>query len=198
MNCARRCACWQSKRLSLLGRGAWAESSRVREGTQESYSAGWLLVSGFMVMGLVSGVSLASHSDSESFLVVHALLSQDGFQWEGFWEVGGRCGVAFDLSWILLVGGVCSLYLTRTSCHKITLGRWLLRCLASRGSFCLFLLTVTLPLSAKLSALRARLLLLLHIHRMLECVIHWARAPRTPLYREGHTCPLVNTHAPLA
>ena len=29
----------------------------------------WLAVSGFMVMGLVSGLSLANHSDSESFLV---------------------------------------------------------------------------------------------------------------------------------
>ena len=33
-------------------------------------------------MGLVSGLSLANYSDSESFLVVHALFSQDGF-----WEV---------------------------------------------------------------------------------------------------------------
>ena len=41
-------------------------------------------------MGLVSGFSLASHSDSESFLVVHALFSQDGCQWEGFWEVVGH------------------------------------------------------------------------------------------------------------
>ena len=40
-----------------------------------------------MVMGLVSGLSLANHSDSESFLVVHALFSQDGLQREGFWEV---------------------------------------------------------------------------------------------------------------
>ena len=40
-----------------------------------------------MVMGLVSGLSLANHSDSESFLVVHALFSQDGCQREGFWEV---------------------------------------------------------------------------------------------------------------
>ena len=29
----------------------------------------WLAVSGFMVMGLVSGWSLANHSNSESFLV---------------------------------------------------------------------------------------------------------------------------------
>ena len=34
--------------------------------------------SGFMGMGLVSGWSLANHSNSESFLVAHAWLSQDG------------------------------------------------------------------------------------------------------------------------
>ena len=32
------------------------------------------------MIGLVSGFSLAGHSDSESFVVAHALLSQDGFQ----------------------------------------------------------------------------------------------------------------------
>ena len=48
------------------------------KGTQENCSAAWLAVSGFMVMGLVSALSLANHSDSESFLVVHALFSQDG------------------------------------------------------------------------------------------------------------------------
>ena len=32
----------------------------------------WLAVSGFMVMGLISGLSLANHPDSGSFLVVHA------------------------------------------------------------------------------------------------------------------------------
>ena len=47
----------------------------------------WLSVLGFMVTGLVSGLSLASHSDPESFLVVPALFSQDGCQREGFWEV---------------------------------------------------------------------------------------------------------------
>ena len=48
------------------------------EGTQENCSAAWLAVLGFMVMGLVSGWSLANHSNSESLLVVHASLSQDG------------------------------------------------------------------------------------------------------------------------
>ena len=46
------------------------------KGTQENCSASWLAVLGSMVMGLVSGWSLANHSNSESFLVVHASLSQ--------------------------------------------------------------------------------------------------------------------------
>ena len=75
------------------------------EGTQENCSAMWLTVSGFMVIGLVSGLSLASHSDSESFLVVHALFSQDGCQRQGFWEVDGHAVSPFDLSQTPLVGG---------------------------------------------------------------------------------------------
>ena len=58
-----------------------------------------------MVMGLVSRLSLANHFDSESFLVVHALFSQDGYQREGFWEVVEQVVSPFDLFWTLLVGG---------------------------------------------------------------------------------------------
>ena len=58
-----------------------------------------------MVMGLVSRWSLANHSNSESFLVVHASLSQDGCQREGFWEVVGQVVSPLDLSRTLLVGG---------------------------------------------------------------------------------------------
>ena len=75
------------------------------EGTQENSSATWLTVSGFMVMGLVSRLSLANHSDSESFLVVHTLFSQDGCQREGFWEVVRHVVSPFDLSRTLPVGG---------------------------------------------------------------------------------------------
>ena len=64
-----------------------------------------LTVSGFMVMGLVSGWSLANHSNSESFLVVHASLSQDGCYREGFWEVDGHSVSPFNLSATLPVGG---------------------------------------------------------------------------------------------
>ena len=66
-----------------------------------------------MVMGLVSGLSLANHSDSESFLVVHALFTQDGCQREGFWEVVRHVVSHFDLSRTLpVIGGLlvlCSL-----------------------------------------------------------------------------------------
>ena len=57
-----------------------------------------------MVMGLVSGLSLVNHSDSESFLVVHTLFSQDGCQ-RGFWEVVRLVVSPFDLSPTLPVGG---------------------------------------------------------------------------------------------
>ena len=66
-----------TKQEILLGKGARVESRRVRE-PRRTRSATWLTVSGFMVMGLVSGLSLTNHSDSESFLVVQALFSQDG------------------------------------------------------------------------------------------------------------------------
>ena len=90
------------KQEILLGKGARVESRRVREPRR---SVTWLAVSGFMVMGWVSRLSLASHSDSESFLVVHALFSQDGCQRGGFWEVVGQVVSPFDLSRTLLVGG---------------------------------------------------------------------------------------------
>ena len=48
-----------TKQETLLGRGARVESNRVRE-PRENCSATWLAVSGFMGMGLVSGLSLAS------------------------------------------------------------------------------------------------------------------------------------------
>ena len=51
-----------------------------------------LAFSGFTAMGW-SLDFLVSHCDSGSFLLVHASLSQDGFQRGGFWEVGRTYGV---------------------------------------------------------------------------------------------------------
>ena len=61
----------------LLGKDSRVESSRVREPRRTALP---LAVSDFMMMGFISRLSLANCSDSESFLVVHALLSQDGCQ----------------------------------------------------------------------------------------------------------------------
>ena len=83
-----------TKQEILLRKGTRVESSRVRE-PRTALPRG--SVSGFMVTGLVSRVSLVNHPDSESFLVVHASLSQDGCQ-QGFWEVVGQVVSPFDLS----------------------------------------------------------------------------------------------------
>ena len=64
------------KARGFIGKGTRVESRRVREPRRGALPHG--SVSGFMVMGLVSGWSLANHSNSESFLVAHASLSQDG------------------------------------------------------------------------------------------------------------------------
>ena len=85
-----------TKQEILLGKGTWVESRKVREPRRTALPPGSQL--GFMVMGLVSRLSLANHSDSESCLVVQALFSQDGCQREGFWEVVGHVESLFDLS----------------------------------------------------------------------------------------------------
>jgi len=59
----------------------------------------------FIVMGLISKLSLVNRSDSGSFLVALTLLSQDGCQRGGFWEVVGHEVSPFDLSPVILVGG---------------------------------------------------------------------------------------------
>ena len=79
----------------------------------------WLAVSGFMVMGLVSGLSLANHSDSESFLVAqHRSVKMDASErdsgkwmdkWFSFWPFWNSSG------WWWLIS---SLFLTRISCCK--------------------------------------------------------------------------------
>ena len=83
-----------TKQEILLGKGSRLESSRVRESRRTALPRG----RGFMVMELISGWSLANHSDSKSFLVVRALFRQDGCQREGFWEVVRYVVSPFDLS----------------------------------------------------------------------------------------------------
>ena len=86
-----------TKQEILLGKDTRVESSRVRGPRRTTLSRGSPVLS-FMVIGLVSELSLANHSDSESFLVVYPLISQDGCQREGFWEVVKHVVSPFDLS----------------------------------------------------------------------------------------------------
>ena len=103
-----------TKQEIVLGKSTWVESRRVREPRRTALTFG--SVSGFMVMGLVSRLPLANHS--ESLLVVHALFSQGGCQREGFWEVDGHVWPFLNYSrWWWLIGSV---FLTRTSCRKTT------------------------------------------------------------------------------
>ena len=85
------------KPRAFTGKGRQSGEQRGK-GTQENCSATWLAVPSFMVMGLVSGLSLAKPSDSGCFLVAHAMLSQDGRQRRGFWEAEGHMESPFDLS----------------------------------------------------------------------------------------------------
>ena len=58
----------------FIGKGCWG-GGQEGEGNGENCSAMWLTVSDFIVIGLVSGLSLASHSELGSFLGAHASLS---------------------------------------------------------------------------------------------------------------------------
>ena len=82
----------------------------------------WLAVSGFMVMGLVSGWSLANHSNSESFLVAHAIAQPRWMLARGILGSGWTPGVSFrpfpsSSGWWWLIS---SIFLIRISCHKTT------------------------------------------------------------------------------
>ena len=89
------------------------------KGTQENCCATWLTVLGFLVIELVSGLSLANHSDSWSFLVVHELLSQDEFQWGRFWEVSRTYGLDSPLAfWPVLNSSGCDSLLVLHSLPK--------------------------------------------------------------------------------
>ena len=64
------------KQEILLGKGTQVESMRVREPRRTALPLAHSL--GFYGDGISFRVALANHSNSESFLVVHASLSQDG------------------------------------------------------------------------------------------------------------------------
>ena len=87
------------KAIDFIGKGGPC-GEQGDKGTQENISVTWLAVSGFMVMGLVSGLSLASHSDSKSFLV--GLVQP---KWMPERRILGGVVFPFELSRTVPVGG---------------------------------------------------------------------------------------------
>ena len=107
----RRDTC-ADKARDFPGKGAQVERSRIREPRR---TALWRAVSGFMVMGLVSGLSLANHSGG-------ACLVQPRWMSARILGGGQTCGVSFwsfpnSSSWWWLISSV---FLTRTFCPKTT------------------------------------------------------------------------------
>ena len=105
------------KQEILLGKGTRVESSS--KGTQENSSTVWLPVLGFMVMGLVSGWSLANHSNS--VIPGGARIAQTRWMLaKGILGAGQTRSVSFcpflnSSSWWWLISSV---FLIRISCHK--------------------------------------------------------------------------------
>ena len=101
------------------GKGTWVESRRIKGLRRTALPHDSR--SGVYGDGVRFLVVLANLSDSGSFLVACTSLSQDDFQWGGFWEVVGCVESPFwpflnSPSWW---GFVSFLFLNRTSCHKI-------------------------------------------------------------------------------
>ena len=122
-----------TKQEILLGKDTQVESSRVREPRRTAVP--WLAVLSFMVMGLVSGLSLANHSNSR-VLSGGTCLVQPRQMPERILGGGRTCGVSFwpfpnSSGWRL----ISSVFLTSTSCRKTTHANGFLWCLARVGGF---------------------------------------------------------------
>ena len=119
MNCLRRHLCWQSKRFYCERAPGWRA---VGKGTQENCSATRLPISGFMVMRLVSGWSLANHSNSEVFPGGTRIAQSRWMLARGILGSGRTRGVFFwpfpnSSGWWWLISSV---FLIRISCRKTT------------------------------------------------------------------------------
>ena len=101
-----------TKQDVLLGKGTQEESRRVREPRR---------VSGFMVMGLVSGLSSANHSDwvlpGGAHLVQPRWMLARGILGSGWTRSVSFRPFPNTSGWWWLISSV---FLTRTSCHKTT------------------------------------------------------------------------------
>ena len=111
---------YADKARDFIGKGH-PGGEQQGKGTQENCSAVWLAVSGFMVMGLVSGLSLANHSNSVFPGGAH--IAQPRWMLaRGILGSGRTRSVSFrpfpnSSGWWWLISSV---FLTRISCHRTT------------------------------------------------------------------------------
>ena len=108
-----------TKQEILLGKGTWLESSRGREPRRTALRM--VSMSGFMVMGLVSRLSLANHSNSvfpggtriaqPRWMLVRGILGSGRTHSVSFRPFLNSSG------WWWLIS---SIFLIRISCHKTT------------------------------------------------------------------------------
>ena len=88
------------KERDFIGKGSLGGEQQDK-GTQENCSATWLDILGFMVIGLLSSLSLAKHSDPGSFLVANTSLSQMDSSEKDSGRLAGHMDrhlLSFDLS----------------------------------------------------------------------------------------------------
>ena len=101
----------ETKQETLLGRGTWVESSRVRK-PRRTPVPHRLAVSGFMVTGLVSGCfwSIILTQGPSWWLVHHSAEMDYSEKVSGtlVWHMDWRPLSPFDFFWFLLVGGSLS------------------------------------------------------------------------------------------
>ena len=113
---------YADKARDFIGKGH-PGGEQQGKGTQENSSVTWFAVSGFMVMGLVLGLSLANHSNSRVLAGSACLVQPRWMPDRRILGSGQTCGVSFwpfrnsSGWWRLPVG---SMLLTRTSCWKTT------------------------------------------------------------------------------
>ena len=108
------------KARDFIGKGHPGREQPGKE-TQENCSVTWLAVSGFIGMGLVSGLSLADHSDSRVLPSGECRVQPRWMPERRILGGGWTCGVSF---WPFLNSGwwrlISSVVLIRTSCRKTT------------------------------------------------------------------------------
>lgn len=123
MNCPGWHTYWQGKRLYEKWHSG---GEKPGKGNQENCFAFWMTVSGFMVMELVSGSSLANHLPGDTSISHPRWIPEQRTM--GSWS----CPPSFSPSWLFPVTEPYSFSRPLVVRH---LSKWLSSCMAKLGDF---------------------------------------------------------------